>query len=149
MAPLVISIGVFQTYYVETFPDKSPSAISWIGSIQLSLLVILGMIVGPLYDYGYLRSLVWIGCSLSVLGMVMTSSSTQYWQLVISQGVVVGVGMGCLFIPSFAVLPQYFEKKRSLAVGIAQSGSALGMCLSLGHRSNVHADRNQEVSSFL
>ncbi|CAG8955436.1 hypothetical protein HYFRA_00010302 [Hymenoscyphus fraxineus] len=120
------SYGVFQTYYVKTFPELSPSTISWIGSIQLSVEILLGTIVGPLYDYGYLRSLVFVGCFLSVLGMILTSFSTQYWQLVFSQGVLVGIGNGCLFIPSFAVLPNYFEKKRALAVGIAQSGSALG-----------------------
>jgi len=120
------SFGVFQTYYVEKFPHMSPSSVSWIGSIQLSVLVVLGTIVGPLYDYGYLRSLVFTGCFLSVLGMMLTSLSTQYWQLVLFQGVLVGVGNGCLFIPSFAVLPTYFVKRRALAVGISQSGSALG-----------------------
>lgn len=122
-----INAGVFQTYYVRTFPDLSPSTISWIGSIQLCVEILLGTIVGPLYDYGYLRSLVVVGSFLSVLGVLLTSFSTQYWQLLFSQGVLVGIGNGCLFIPSFAVLPNYFEKKRALAVGIAQSGSALGM----------------------
>jgi MFS family permease len=62
--------------------------------------------------------------------MILTSLSTQYWQLMFSQGVLVGIGNGFLFIPSFAVLPTYFVKKRALAVGIAQSGSALGIFLS-------------------
>lgn len=126
-AELTQNSGVFQTYYANTFPDISPSTISWIGSIQLSVLVALGTIVGPLYDYGYLRSLVLTGCTLSVMGMLLTSFSTQYWQLLVSQGVLVGIGNGCLFIPSFAVLPMYFEKKRAWATGIAQSGSALGI----------------------
>lgn len=93
--------------------------------------------MGPLYDYGYLRSLVVIGSFLSVLGMLLTSLSTQYWQLLISQGVLVGIGNGCLFIPSFAVLPTYFEKKRALAVGIAQSGSALGISSSSSNFQNL------------
>lgn len=122
-----IETGVFQTYYVRTFPNLSPSTISWIGSIQLCIEILLGTVVGPVYDYGYLRSLVVVGSFLSVLGMLFTSFSTQYWQLLLSQGVLVGIGNGCLFIPSFAVLPNYFEKKRGLAVGIAQSGSALGI----------------------
>jgi MFS family permease len=58
--------------------------------------------------------------------MVLTNLSTQYWELMLSQGVLVGIGNGCLFIPSFAVLPTYFKKRRAVAVGIAQSGSALG-----------------------
>ena len=101
------------------------------------MLVSLGVIVGPLYDHGYLRSLVVTGCLLSVVGMSLTSISTQYWQLMLSQGVLVGLGNGCLFIPSFAVLPQYFEQKRALAVGVAQAGSALGSKTPISHYTNV------------
>ena len=38
----------------------------------------------------------------------------------------VGLGSGFLFLPSIAVLPQYFEKRRPLATGIGSSGSAIG-----------------------
>jgi MFS family permease len=119
--------GVFQTYYEKTFPHISASSISWIGSIHLALLIALGVVTGPLFDYGYLRSLVCIGSFLSVLGMIMISISTQYWHLVVSQGVLLGIGSGCLFIPSIAVLPTYFSKKQTLVLGIGSSGAALGV----------------------
>ncbi|TGO46889.1 hypothetical protein BCON_0303g00120 [Botryotinia convoluta] len=36
-----------------------------------------------------------------------------------------GIGSGCLFIPSIAVLPAYFGKKQALALGVAASDSAI------------------------
>lgn len=80
----------------------------------------------PLYDYGYLRALVWTGSFLVVFGMMMTSLSTEYWQLLLSQGLVVGLGTGMLFIPSIIVPPSYFEKGKALAMGIGAPGGALG-----------------------
>ena len=58
--------------------------------------------------------------------MFFTSFCTRYWQLLLSQGLLLGLGCGCLFVPSVAVLPTYFDKKQPLALGIAASGSALG-----------------------
>ncbi len=87
----------------------------------------MGVITGVLFDHGYLRSLLYTGSFLVVLGMVLTGLCSEYWQLLLSQGILVGVGTGCLFLPSVAVLPQYFEKKRGLATGIGSSGSAIGM----------------------
>ena len=86
----------------------------------------IGVLAGPLYDYGYLRALILVGSVLVVFGMLMTGLCSQYWQLILAQGVVVGLGSGCLFLPSIAVLPQYFERRRALATGIGSSGSAIG-----------------------
>ncbi|CAI2352781.1 unnamed protein product [Caenorhabditis sp. 36 PRJEB53466] len=40
-----------------------------------------------------------------------------------------GIGFGCMYLPSIVVLSQYFEKKRSLATGIAVCGSGIGTML--------------------
>ena len=63
---------------------------------------------------------------MCVLGMMLTSISSEYWHLILAQGVMFGLGSGCLFIPSIAVLPAYFDKKQALALGIGASGSAIG-----------------------
>ncbi len=124
--PLTV-LGVFQTYYQSTLlPTSTPFQIAWIGSLQAALLISLGIIAGPFYDRGYLRSLLVVGGVLLVVGMLMTGLCSQYWQLLLAQGVMVGLASGCLFLPSIAVLPQYFEKKRALATGIGSSGSAIG-----------------------
>jgi len=88
--------------------------------------LIVGVATGPIYDAGYFQTLVWTGSILVVFGIMMTSLCTQYWEVMLAQGICVGLGSGCLFIPSVAILPQYFTTKKAFANGIAASGSSLG-----------------------
>jgi MFS family permease len=58
--------------------------------------------------------------------MMLTSICTKYWQILLAQALCVGVGCGCLFIPSLAILAAYFSTKKAFATGIATAGSSLG-----------------------
>jgi MFS family permease len=123
---LINSFGVFQTYYEnDLLSSKSASDISWIGSLQGALLMLVGPISGPLYDAGYFREVLWVGLFLIILGQFMTSLCTSYWQVLLAQGVCIGVGCGLTFLPSAAILSQYFQKRRALVLGIASTGSPL------------------------
>ena len=106
--------------------SESPSNISWIGSLQACLYIGVGFFTGPLFDQGYLRSLLISGTFCLVFGMMMTSLCREYWHLVLAQGLVVGLGCGLVFVPAIAVLPTYFSSKRALTLGIGASGSSLG-----------------------
>lgn len=123
----VNAFGYFQTYYEQDLlRTQSASNIAWIGSIQSFLLLFVGMLSGPLFDRGYFRGPMYLGTLLLVLGTMMTSLGHEYYQLVLAQSLVVGIGGGLLFVPSVAVLPGYFTARRSLAQGIAASGSSIG-----------------------
>ena len=124
---LINAFGVYQTYYeIDLLSNQSPSNISWIGSIQAFLLMIVGAVTGPLYDAGYFYYLIGIGSFLVVFGLMMTSLCTEYWQVMLAQAICIGLGCGCIFVPSIAILPQYFTTRKALAMGIAASGSGLG-----------------------
>jgi predicted MFS family arabinose efflux permease len=56
----------------------------------------------------------------------MASISTTYWQLLLSQGVCMGLGFGLMFSPALSLIPTYFTTRRSLAVGLGAAGSAMG-----------------------
>jgi hypothetical protein len=73
----------------------------------------------PLYDQGYLRSLITTGSFLLVFG-------THYWHQILSQGLVMEIGLGCLFMPTAGIVASYFTKSRGLAIGIARLGSTIG-----------------------
>ena len=94
--------------------------------MQGFLLLFVSIITGPLYDAGYLRALVYGGTFLTIFGMMMTSICQTYGELLVAQGIVVGVGDGLLFLPSIVIVSQYFDKKRALATGIASMGSSIG-----------------------
>jgi MFS family permease len=125
---LVNAFGSFGTYYaLGPLQEYSPSTIAWIGSIQAYLMLLAGALTGPLFDAGYFRMLLITGSSLIVLGMATTSVSTKLWQIMLSQAFAVGLGQGCLFSPSLAILSTYFsEKKFFIAMGLAAAGSGLG-----------------------
>jgi MFS family permease len=87
---------------------------------------VVGIATGPLYDAGYFRPLIATGSFLVVFGMMMTSICTAYWQIMLAQAVCMGVGFGCLFVPSVAIVSTYFSTKKAFATGIAAAGSSLG-----------------------
>ena len=119
--------GVFQTYYQSNLLGReSASNISWVGSIQAFLIFLGGTIVGPVFDLGYLRLLLSLGTFSTVSGMMMTSLCKTYWQFVLAQGVTVGIGFGCLFLPSVAIVSKYFTTKKSIAFGVVSTGGSVG-----------------------
>ena len=121
----VNSFGVFQTYYTGAL-GRSSSDISWIGSVQIFLLYAIGTLSGHALDAGLFRPVCVAGCFLHVLGIFMTSISTRYWQVLLAQGVCVGIGNGLLFCPTISLVATYFSSKQALAMGIAAAGSTSG-----------------------
>jgi MFS family permease len=121
------AFGAYQTYYESgKLFTTTPSNISWIGSIAAFMLLFVGIFVGPLYDRGHLRTLLVFGSFMVVLGHMMISICHAYWQVVLAQGFVIGIGTGCLFVPCVAIIPQYFSTRMGTALGAAVSGSSLG-----------------------
>ena len=129
-AGLFNSFGIYQGFYTQgPLKSISGSNISWIGSLQGCLMLLICIVTGPLYDLRYLHSIVNIGTFAIVFGMMMTSICHEYWQFVLAQGVMVGIGNGLLFLPSIAIVPQCFPKNKALASGIVAAGSSIGTFL--------------------
>ncbi|KAI0513011.1 monocarboxylate permease [Xylaria bambusicola] len=123
----VSSFGTFQTYYESGELFKASSArISWIGCTQNLLILLLGLIAGPVYDRGYLRQLLCVGSFIAVSSFIALSFSKRYYQVFLSQGVGLGLGSGLLFAPTMSLVSTYFSTRAGLALGIASSGSPIG-----------------------
>lgn len=56
----------------------------------------------------------------------MTSLATKYYQVLLAQGVAVGLGAGMVFIPALQIVGTYFSTRRSTAMGLAATGSGVG-----------------------
>ncbi|KFA62921.1 hypothetical protein S40285_09074 [Stachybotrys chlorohalonatus IBT 40285] len=119
------SFGSFQTYYTSTLP-QTPSQISWIGSIQSWLTFVIGAFSGRLLDAGFFVPTLVIGAALQLLGIFLMSVSRSYWHLMLTQGVLTGLGGGLFFTPSLALISTYFQKRRALAIGLATTGNSAG-----------------------
>jgi len=124
---IINTFGSYQAYYeTDLLTSSRPSSISWIGSIQAFLLLFVGALTGPVYDAGYFRELLITGAFLLVLGQMMLSLCHAYWQILLAQAFCIGIGTGCLFVPSIAILSTYFSTRIGTAIGIAASGSSIG-----------------------
>ncbi|KAI0887365.1 MFS general substrate transporter [Annulohypoxylon maeteangense] len=120
--------SVFQLYYKQTM-HLPASQVAWVGSIQIFLCFVIGMVSGRLSDAGYPKLLYATGAIVTVFGMFMTSLATTYWQVLLAQGFLTGIGGGLMFMPATANVATYFKKNRSLAVALNGCGSSTGAIL--------------------
>ncbi|KAF9773242.1 hypothetical protein IL306_008987 [Fusarium sp. DS 682] len=124
---LVTCVGVFLEYY-QTGPlaEYSASIISWITSLQVFFQVGGSAVWGRVYDSYGPRWLLLIGAPVYVLGLMMLSLSTQYYQILLSQAIVSSLGSGAVFAASLTSTTSWFQKKRGTVFGIVNSGSSAG-----------------------
>ncbi|KAJ5128038.1 hypothetical protein N7448_008817, partial [Penicillium atrosanguineum] len=121
------AIGIFQTTYQETLlKDYSSSDISWIFTVQLALIWAPGSLFGRIVDtYG--PRPVMLPCTfLCLFSLCMTSLSTEYYQIILAQGIGYGLGAGGIFTTCLICVSQWFVKQRGLAMGITVAGSSIG-----------------------
>lgn len=121
----IISFGIFQPYYQEQL-SLDPSAVSWIGSVQICLVFLVGTFSGRLFDAGYFKPMLFVGAALQLLGIFTTSVATEYYQLFLAQGICQGLGSGIIFAPMVANTSTYFAKRRVLAISTCACGGATG-----------------------
>lgn len=123
---VVSSFGTFQTYYRSLLPDRSPSEISFIGTLPIFLMFFCGSFTGRMTDAGFFRPVFTAGSIFQIVGILCTSFCTKYWQLILAQGICIGIGNGFVFCPSLTVASTYFLKKRAIAIGIGACGAVTG-----------------------
>ncbi|KAI0449200.1 putative MFS monocarboxylate transporter [Xylaria acuta] len=126
---LLLTFGVFQTYYDDVLlDDQSSSKISWISTTCAFFVLSTGVVTGPLYDHGFYRTLLIFGSLLEVVGFMVLSLSTEYYQVFLSQAVCVGIGGGIVFTPSVAAASACIisPTTRSRAMGLIAAGSSIG-----------------------
>lgn len=119
---------MYLSYYLRAnvFPGAKPLDFAFVGGLNFAA----AMLVAPLVTYlarryGTRPPMVFGVFSLAG-GFISASFAVKAWQLYLSQGALVGIGVGCVYIPSVPVLSQWFHKRRSLANGITSAGSGIG-----------------------
>ncbi|KAK9238784.1 major facilitator superfamily domain-containing protein [Lipomyces kononenkoae] len=125
---IVASYGVYLSHYLsnQVYPDASAFDFAFVGGFNFSMAMLVAPFVTILArEYG-IRFCMIAGAIMESGGFVAASFSSRIWQLYLTQGLLVGFGVGFVYIPSMAVLSQWFERKRSLANGISSAGSGIG-----------------------
>ncbi|KAK2797515.1 hypothetical protein FQN51_008413 [Onygenales sp. PD_10] len=131
-----LSYGVFQDYYVAS--NKSPlppsqaqnrAAVALVGTLGAGLTWSGSIFVNPAMTRvkgNANRKIATVGCVLMSLAYGLAGSSSQVWHLILTQGLLYGLGSSMLYFPILSVAPEYFDRHRGLAMGFILSGAGIG-----------------------
>ncbi|PFH53669.1 hypothetical protein AMATHDRAFT_906 [Amanita thiersii Skay4041] len=126
---VIHAFGVFEEYYVTTWlTNYTASEISWIGSVQVLLELVIGALGGYIYDAGHCGPMLWGGSFLFTFSILMLSfiKPQQYYQAFLAQAIGLGTGIGFLFVPACTLVSHHFRENKALAIGIILAGGPLG-----------------------
>jgi predicted MFS family arabinose efflux permease len=110
----------------NVFPEASTWDYAFVGGFNFAIAMLIAPVVTVLTRKFGTHIIMLTGMVLQCVGFVSASFAHRIWQLHISQGVLIGCGIGFLYIPALPILSQWFVKKRSLANGISAAGSGVG-----------------------
>ncbi|TKY87882.1 hypothetical protein EX895_003463 [Sporisorium graminicola] len=122
----VAGYGPYQAYYESIFPQVSPSNISWIGSIMLSAGYLLAIPAAIMTDVLGPQLTLAVASVFVVVGTVMSSLARSFYQVLLSHGICVGIGIGVAFLPTVSLPNQHFKRYRGVVVSVALGGSSIG-----------------------
>ncbi|KAJ2646227.1 hypothetical protein IWW40_005566 [Coemansia sp. RSA 1250] len=119
--------GVYQEYYVvDEFANTPIATISWIGSVQNTMLNLCGIFVGVLSQIYDTRVLCATGAFVMGTSFILASFSTRVWQLVVTQGMLYGSAASFPYILGVTIPLQWIRKRRGLALAFVYMGSGVG-----------------------
>lgn len=134
------SFGVYLSEYIltERFPEARPFDYGYVGGLNFTFAMLLAPLATYLARRFGMRPVMLGGSLLQCSGYIAASFAQRIWHLYLSQGALVGCGIGFMIIPSTAILSQWFARRRSIANGISSAGSGIGgMAFSWGTASMI------------
>ncbi len=90
------------------------------------LLIVGGVLSGPFFDLGYFRTMLFVGATVETLAVMLLSLCSNYYQIFLAQGLLMGLGNGLLYIPGLALVGRSFKTHRSMAMAITTCGAPTG-----------------------
>jgi MFS family permease len=119
------SFGAFFVPMAREFHAGS-GATSVIFSVTAFLFFTLGAVSGWAGDRFGTRPVLLVGASVMASGLYLTSLVHQLWAGYLTYGIGVGVGVACAYVPMVAAAGSWFDRRQSLAIGVAVSGIGVG-----------------------
>ncbi|MDR9381351.1 MAG: MFS transporter [Natronomonas sp.] len=120
------AFGVFYDSFITAF-ESSETLLAVVFGIQTALLYFAGVVVSRLVERYGSRRILALSSVLLVVGLLWTATAESYVELLASFGVVAALGMAGLYNVSYATLPQWFDRRRGTATGVASAGLGIGL----------------------
>jgi OFA family oxalate/formate antiporter-like MFS transporter len=87
--------------------------------------------------------------AIGIMGASLVSRPDQLWLLVVTYGVLGGIGLGAAYITPIAMLTKWFPDKRGLITGIAVGGFGFGAVITAPVAKSLLAGTDDKTSVFL
>jgi MFS family permease len=120
--------SAFGVFFKPVLTDFGWTRAMTAGAFSLSMILtgMLGIVMGGLTDRLGPR-IVMTFCGLFLgLGYLLMSQVSAIWQFYLFYGVIIGTGMGGMWVPPLSIVARWFVKRRSLMTGIVLVGSGIG-----------------------
>ncbi|XP_026840668.1 monocarboxylate transporter 14 [Drosophila persimilis] len=122
---LSFSFGLINAELLEYF-GQSTSKTAWISSLFFSVPLLMGPIWSNLVDKYGCRKMTIIGGLVSAVGFAMSSFCNSIEMLMVTFGIISGLGLGIGYVTAVVSIAFWFDKKRTFATGIGASGTGIG-----------------------
>ncbi|XP_044740488.1 uncharacterized protein LOC123301696 isoform X2 [Chrysoperla carnea] len=122
---IAYTFGVFLNEFVVYY-GEGKGQVAWVGSLLSGMYLSAGPVVSALTNKFGCRAVCMAGSVISTVAFVLSIFSPTVNMLMLTYGVMGGIGFGLIYLPAVVCVGYYFETKRSLATGIAVCGSGFG-----------------------
>ncbi|XP_062514626.1 monocarboxylate transporter 13-like isoform X2 [Corticium candelabrum] len=102
---------------------------AWVGSTSVLVACSLAPLVVSFIIKVGTRPMIFTSSILLISGLTLTSIATEIWHLFLTYSILVGIHVCIVYSVCWGVLPLYFQKRRALAIGLANSGKHVGMAV--------------------
>lgn len=124
-AGIQYSFGIFFKPLISSF-EWSREITSVIYSLFLISFAISAIPVGWLADKFGPAKVAAICGMIAGFGLILTSNVTALWQIYLTYGIMVGIGLSGVYPIATATTARWFVKHRGLALGIVSAGYGIG-----------------------
>ncbi len=123
---LLFSYGVFIPFLAEDLGlDRATAAAPF--SVSVAVYASLSLVTGRLTDRLGPRRIMLVGGGALALGYATIGAATEAWHLIVSMGLITGIGMSTAYIPTSATIVRWFVQRRGLALALSGMGLSASM----------------------
>ncbi|KAJ8304558.1 hypothetical protein KUTeg_018141 [Tegillarca granosa] len=119
------SSGIIQLWFEEEF-SSSTGDTTLVFSIAMALQMLLGPLTSTVCNLTSCRTSVFVGGIIVTIGVLLAGFSSDIWLVLITYGIIGGVGRAFSYCPAITIIGLHFKDKSGFPVGLASSGSGFG-----------------------